>query len=285
MSQASEPVADLPLLVPHRERVRRILAGEPAVPALPVADCLYLELADGRGEREAFDVAIRTLALRSRDPWNVLASGVYQSPWGDGCDGARLALPTLFTRIGVVGDPVVTIPNDRTVLVAGSRDAFALRVLFELTRVAATQERPLHPGGLRLVDGGRWQAIDFADRDLMVQAPYLECLASLQQALDHAEIGGLVADQIRALGFHVEPLRTTEVDGITMTAAHLPRDAARLVIPYADLVACGDSVFAWGKLEAMLGKNLVALDTWPLYYEVRRVPTLVEIGAAAIKLR
>jgi hypothetical protein len=281
MSQASEPVA----LVPHRERVRRILQGEPAVAALAVADCLYLELASGSGEREDFDTAIRNLALRSRDPWTQFAPGVYQSPWSDGFDGARLALPTLFTRIGVAGDPVVTIPNAHTVLVTGSRDQYGLRMLYEFTRVTVTEGQPLHPGGLRLVDGGRWQAVGEADRDLTSQAPYLNCLSSLQQYFDHQAIGDLVAERIRALGFHVEPLRSTEIDGITMTVTNLPREVPRLVIPYADLVACNDRVFAWYKLEAILGKNLVALDTWPLHYEIRRVPTLVELERAAIKVR
>jgi hypothetical protein len=285
MSQVSEPIADLPMLVPHRDRVLRILQGEPAVAALAVADCLYLELAIETADREAFDTAIRHLALRSRDPWNLVAPGVYQSPWADGFDGARLALPSLFTRIGVRGDPVVTIPNDRAVLVTGSRDTFGLRLLYELTRMLVTQERALHPGGFRLVDGGRWQPIGEGDRDLTSQAPDLNCLSSLQHDLDHEVVGGLVAEHIRALGFHVETLLSTEVEGITMTLTNLPREVPRLVIPHADLVACNGNVFAWYKLEAMLGRNLVVLDTWPLHYEVRRVPTLVEITHAAIKSR
>ncbi len=273
------------MLVPHRDRVLRILQGEPAVAAVAVADCLYLELATEAADREAFDTAIRNLALRSRDPWDCVAPGVYQSPWADGFDGARLALPAVFTRIGVVGDPVVTIPNERAVLVTGSRDTFGLRMLYELTRMLVQQDRALHPGGFRLVDGGRWQAIGEGDHDLTSQAPYLNCLSSLQHDLDNQVVGGLVAEHIRALGFHVERLLSTEIQGIRMTLTNLPRELPRLVIPQADLVACNGSVFAWYKLEAMLGRNLVALDTWPLHYEVRRVPTLVEIASAAIKAR
>jgi hypothetical protein len=67
-----------------------------------------------------------------------------------------------------------------------------------------------------------------------------------------------------------------------MTFTHLPR-AANVVIPKADMIICNEAMFAWHKLETMLGRNLAPLDVWPPHFAVRRAPTLVEIANARIK--
>ena len=291
----------LPKLMPRRERELLRLRFESVqnlTTGIAVADGLLLELAidlpqsirmvsasdlagAGMSEAEAFELARRNLIGRSRDPWNRIAPGLYQSPWADYFDGARLALPTLFPRIGVKGDPIVTIPNRCAVLVTGSREPEGLRYLYEATRMLAQQERPLHLGGLRLVDGS-WRVLGGADLDLVPLAPSILLLGSLQESLDYQAVGERVRELIAASGYHVEPLHTIDNGGVLMTVAKVPR-VDRLVIPRADLVVCGEAMFAWYKLEAMLGKNLAPLDVWPAHYEVRRPPTLVEINAAKLR--
>ena len=292
----------LPKLVPRREREMLRLRFDNVTnltTGIALADGLLLDLAidlperirvvtasdlasAGLSEADAFETARRNLIGRSREPWTPIAPGLYQSPWGDYFDGARLALPTVFQRIGVRGDPVVTIPNRCCVLVAGSEDQLALRLLYEITRVMVDKERPLHPGGVRLVDGA-WRALGEADLDLVGLAPSLLFLSSLQEALDYQSVGEDVRALIASHGYHVEPLQIMESQGVRMTVTNVPRTSTKLVIPKADLVTCGDGMFAWYKLDAMLGKNLAPLDVWPAHYEVRRLPTLVEIAAAKMK--
>jgi hypothetical protein len=292
----------LPKLVPRRERELlrlRFEAVQNLTSGIAITESLLLDLAidlpqsirmisasnladANMTEAEAFELARRNLLGRSREPWQLLVPGLYQSPWGDYFDGARLALPTLFARIGVRGDPIVTLPNRCAMLVTGSEEPVGLAALYRATRMLMEKERPLHLGGLRLVDG-RWRELGEDDLDVVRIAPSLLFLSSLQEALDYEAVGDRVREAIVSLGYHVEPLHTADNQGVLMTVTNLPRRHQSLVIPKADMVICGDDdMFAWYKLEAMLGRNLAPLDVWPPHYEVRRLPTLVEIKAARV---
>lgn len=234
-------------------------------------------------EAEGFELARRNLLARSKEPWEPIVPGLYQSPWSDYFDGARLALPTLFARIGVQGDPIVTLPNRCAMLVTGSREPVGLTALYTATRTLADVDRPMYLGGLRLVDGA-WRPLGEHDFDVVEIARKILLLDSLQEALDYRAVGEHVREAIGSLGYHVEPLQVSEIaDGVTMTFTQLPR-VPNLVIPKADMIVIDNTtMFAWYKLEAMLGRNLAPLGVWPPHFAVRRAPTLVEIANARVR--
>ena len=234
-------------------------------------------------EAEAHELARRNLMARSKEPWTQIADGLFQSPWNDGFDCARLALPTLFPRIGVKGDPIATLPTRNAMLVTGSEELAGLRALYGATRALAEQERGLYLGALRL-ENGAWRDLDRRDGAVVITVPALSHLLYLQDALDYAVVGAQMRAVLEAEGYSVEPLESGDRgDGVIMTFTSLPR-VANVVIPYASLVRCNDDFLPWQRLADVLGKNLVPLEAvWPPHYQVRRLPTLVEIEAAKLR--
>lgn len=301
----------LPKLVPRRERERmrlslggvemvNLLAGRPLV-----GDELVLDLAvdepetirtvtasDLAGcklsEDEAYVRAAANLQARSTGRWIELGSAkLFHSPWRDCWDGARLALPALFRSLPLRGDPIVAIPNRSAVLVTGSEEPQGLRAFSEAARLLAEKDRPVHVAPLRL-DGERWRELDQqADLDVVRLAPSLLFLSSVQAALDHQACGAYVRERLAARGFTVAELQLVEDEAIpSMTVASFPA-GDRVAIPKADMIAFDaggtSALVAWYKVEAMLGDELVPLDVWPAFYEVRRRPTADELDRYRVR--
>lgn len=103
----------------------------------------------------AMDLAIHNLRGRSALDWVELAPGVFESPYSDFHDAARLCLPDIFHRIPIRGHPVVTVPHRQSVLVAGDHDVTALEILYEVTRHHLKSDRPISSIPVRH-DGRRW---------------------------------------------------------------------------------------------------------------------------------
>ncbi len=236
--------------------------------------------AAGLSEEAAFATAKQNLLARSYQAWTPIAPGLHRSPWADFFDGARLALPSLFDNIGVRGDPIVTLPNRCTMLLTGSEEPDGLHYLYPATRALAKEDRPLHLGALRLVDGA-WRPLGDADMDLLRIAPELTLLSSLQLALDYQVVGEHLREKLRGRGLHVEELQVIDRDDAPlMTVTKLP-PVGKSVVPRADIVISNDEMLVWYKFEALLGDDLVPLDgVWPAHYEMRRRPTSSEFTAA-----
>jgi hypothetical protein len=102
----------------------------------------------------AFDFAYANLRERSKSPEFVpLKNGVYRSAWLDTYDAARVILPELLT--GMLGgkQPVVTIPNRETLLVADRADEKAIRALVEETQGQFQQPRSISKRLLTVIGG------------------------------------------------------------------------------------------------------------------------------------
>jgi len=290
----------LPKLTPRRERelLRLRFGNVENLGGIALTEHLLFDLAIDLPERirmvqpsdlaatntawgDAFERGRRNLLGRSKEPWNEVASGLFMSPWGDYFDGARLALPTLFPRIGVRGDPIVTIPNRCAVLCTGSEEPLGLQLLYQATRELMQQDRPMHVAALRLVDGA-WRELCADDIAIVSAVPKLAHLEYLQDALDYGAVGVLLRTALGTLGYHVEPLQSSDLDGVVITSTQLAK-TPNLVIPRASIVYCNGEPLHWYDFAALLGKNLAQIDVWPVHYEVRRHPTLVEIKAARIR--
>jgi len=280
-----------PTLTPRRAREQ--LRVEPARTVLAggslVDEALTLELAFdqsehvriltesdlaalGWSEDDAHRRAIANLQQRSAGRWNQLMPGLWQSPWADYFDGARLALIPLVHPLPVRGKPIAVVPNRCALLVTGTEEPAALAMLYQVATRLAEDDRPVHLSPL-VLDGGRWRKL--TEEDLAALVPSLLSLASLQAVLDVDTCIAFVRGRLLAQGFtRIGELGVMEGGGnIALAVVECP-SGERVAVPKADVVVFpGQGVVAWYKLQAMLGPALAPLDVWSPYYELRRAPT------------
>lgn len=138
----------------------------------------------GLAEDSAFDSAYANLKERSSTPKFVaLKKGVFRSAWLDTYDAARAVLPGPLHEVLGGKQPVLTIPNRETLLVADRADEAAVRALVEETEHQFQQPRPISQRLLTYTDGVL-QPLDVARDDPLYR------LARRQDLLD------LVADYV-----------------------------------------------------------------------------------------
>ncbi|MGE0549335.1 MAG: hypothetical protein AB7O24_23175 [Kofleriaceae bacterium] len=266
------PIADghlmIDLAVDDPETIRTVLPSD-------LAACRLTEEA-------AYVCALANLRARSGGQWHEIVPGLLLSPWADFWDGARLALPSLFRGLPIKGDPIVVVPNRCAVLVTGSEEPDGLAALYRATRSLMTKERPVFVSPLRL-DGDHWRPIiHLVDRGTIRIAPSLMFLSSLQDTLDYGACESLVHDRLTGWGFdRVGLVGTLEAQDVLMTVTECG-PGARVAIPKTDMVSFDlghrSALVAWYKVEQMLGSDLVPLDIWPSYFELRRHPREDEVA-------
>ncbi len=126
---------------------------------------------------EASIRARANLVAISQEKLGSIIPGVWQSPWRDNHDSARMLLHEYLRQHQVHGDLVVMIPNRDTLLLTGADDETGLSAIAALAEEALQGPRPMNGIALRL-DGDAWVPFmpapehpDFAKYQLMwVQA-------------------------------------------------------------------------------------------------------------------
>ena len=104
---------------------------------------------------EAFEIAIENLDQAST-VFSSIGNHLHSSVSGDNYDSARILLLDRIRSFDVVGEHVVAVPQRDAMYIAGSDDAASLRMLFELTEMATSDEpRPLSPLPL-ILKNGEW---------------------------------------------------------------------------------------------------------------------------------
>lgn len=102
---------------------------------------------------EAYAIGLERLR-ESKPPHFSEDNGVFTGQWNDDYDSSRILVPGLFDDLPLKGDPVVTIPNRLTLLVAGSDDEDGLRrMLARAEEIIRTVARPQNPAPLLVRDG------------------------------------------------------------------------------------------------------------------------------------
>lgn len=108
---------------------------------------------------EAFATGIERLR-ESTLPKFRQQNGVWVSTWDDDYDSSRVLLPGIFDDLPLHGEPVVVIPNRLTLMVCGSEEPDALRVMFALAEAVVREKpKPQNTSPLAVRDG---QILDFA---------------------------------------------------------------------------------------------------------------------------
>lgn len=105
---------------------------------------------------EALEAATNNLAVRSTEPFLKVSPGLFKAPWTDAYAASRLALPGLFRKIGVKGDPVALALNRDLLYVAGADDPVGLAALLEAAKQPGASERPISLAPI-VLRGERWE--------------------------------------------------------------------------------------------------------------------------------
>jgi len=144
-------------------RVYRIVADHFAVALVydhrDTMEMIYSDdlAAWGVSEEVAFHAALQNLREMSLHPqFSMHLSGVFAAEYQDDYDSSRVLWPDIIAAANVVGDPVVLIPNRRTLFISGANDSGALCVMADLA-LKCTQQ-PWHISGIAMrFHDGRWQ--------------------------------------------------------------------------------------------------------------------------------
>lgn len=224
---------------------------------------------------DALNRAIENLRALSDADWTQLAPGLFASPWSDFHDAARLALPDLFHRLPIRGNPVATVPNRQAVLVAGDKDLRAMAALLEATRTLLTEDRPISGIPVRH-DGQRWEswAPDAVHPELggwsELRAREIGAAYKLQREL----MGGASETET------APPVVAVPVGAAVKTGCYWPETGVQHM-PAVDLVLFekGSDVVAISlpELREKLPHLLERTDAWPPRWRTVRRPTPEEL--------
>jgi hypothetical protein len=289
------------------------LQGVPCleIPTRPFADGFAFELAfDGprsiasigkeqidrwdKSFDDVLDLAGANLRALSQGPFEVPAPGLYLSPWQDCHDASRLACLELLHHQKVRGEHIAMVPNRDVLLLTGSDDFEAQAAMLGIAGPALAHERAISGVPLVLSAGG-WQRWAVPEEN-----PNRDGF----RRLDVLNLGGTYAQQKELLeqqhqrddvDIYIASFSTAEKNGVINSYCvwgegvdsllprtdvvafgwnDRPKDAAPLVVPWADVVA--------------LFPDLMEPQGWyPEMWRVRTFPPehkLRELQARAVKV-
>ncbi len=142
------------------------------IPSVQLADALSVHLAiplptylldvteafieeSGLSFASLLERALARLEAATDAPYTQLSPGVFESPFQDGFDASRMAIPKVFAALPVQGFPVAIAPTHSSVFVAGDADPDGLQSIAQRA-LDSIDEAPTHsPLAFRLVQG-KW---------------------------------------------------------------------------------------------------------------------------------
>ena len=208
---------------------------------------------------DAMKAARYNLSVRSRDPMEQVAPGLFMAPWQDANAAGRLVLTELLTRLPVKGDVIASVPGRDYLLVAGSDDTDALAAMVVVIEKALAQPKGNTPELYRL-DGTTWR-------------PY-RLPADHPLAAKHAELlAGLASDDYREQKKLIEALHARRnIDVAVATHFAMRRDDGSVYsycvwpdrpasLPQAEMIAVTNGageprLFPWDAVAAVVGDKL-----------------------------
>jgi hypothetical protein len=109
---------------------------------------------------QAMQIATRNLVARSQKSFRKLGEGVYISDWQDDFDLSRILLTETILGLPIKGNPVAALPTRNHLIIAGSKDDFALGALINIASdLIEADSRPVSALLLEYRDG-KWNVFD-----------------------------------------------------------------------------------------------------------------------------
>ncbi|MBX2810662.1 MAG: hypothetical protein KTR25_02585 [Myxococcales bacterium] len=229
---------------------------------------------------EALEVAIDNLRCQSEADWLAIRPGLFASPYADFHDAARICLPDVFHRLPIRGQPVVTVPNRKTVLVAGDRDPLALQGLFELTLSKLQEDRPI--SGIPVQHDGRQWASWVPDTEYPQLCGWSELRAKEISAAYELQRELLTL----TIGEHHSPsVVPIPVGAFIRTGCVWPNEGTPL-LPAVDFVLFGDDhagvqAVPLRTVREHLPHLLERAEVWPPRWRALRHPSIDELRKLA----
>jgi uncharacterized protein YtpQ (UPF0354 family) len=259
------------------------LRGLPArIPRLDLADNLCVELMYeatrniavideeqlarwGASFDECYWHALENLRRRSREPFALVAPGVYVGPWRDGSAAARLVLTDLLLSLSVKGLPVAVAPHRDLLFVTGSADYEGLAVLAQLV-VASRDHQQLLSTVPMCWTGERWATY--------LPPPYHPRHQAMKRLHLHAAAREYREQKalLEAAGRRnvIELVVTEDRDtGRPYSMCTVRPDAVPALIPLVDVIAPVDAApIPWETIAPALAPQ----GMWPERFELKEFP-------------
>ncbi len=235
---------------------------------------------------EAFAVGLERLR-QGTTPRFSEEDGVFAGQWKDDYDASRILVPGLFDDLPIEGDPIVSLPNRLTLLVADSARPEAVRkMLARAEEIVRNEPRPYNPAPLR-VRGGQIEDYTVGNDSPLFQAVRrAHGLAALIYYQDQQQMLEAYYEKI-GKDYHVAKFALNQrEDGSYVSSATWSKDVAAL-IPETELVTFVDldrpegskvlGMTSWAKVEAILGAKLLDTQMFPKRYFVSSFPDKAQL--------
>lgn len=222
--------------------------------------------------------AMKNLRARTKKPFVEQSPGVWESPWADNYDLARVLLPELILKLKVKGEHLVFLPQRDHLIVTGTGDVGALEAAAELVSDALDQPRAGTGRGWKLTKAGLEPWVPEAKSPFY--ALHLEA-----QARDANEQKGALDEKFSDDGTDVfvgTTLFLDDPDGNPVTYAVWTKDADTLMpkaqfVVLIDLEATGDEKMvaagAWDDVMRKAGQKMVLEEGyWPPRWRLKTFP-------------
>lgn len=248
------------------------------------------QLADwGVSLADALKAARLNIRMRSPQGLAAIAPGLYQSPYQDCHDAARIVLTEVISRLDLRGDPVAIAAHRNHLFVTGSEDDANLIA-------AANLAMPLLEDGRRISGtavsfrGGRWQ--DFLPPEGTPAHEPLRRLRLRSLGQDYAHQQELLqkveGEQVFVAGYQVVELRERHgagpagADGVRWCSYCVWSEGVPSLLPRTDLVFLESERFGegdprrgprrWEAVEQVVGSLMQPRDLRPVRFAVSDFP-------------
>lgn len=214
--------------------------------------------------------------------------GLFIGSWKDDYDASRVLLPELFARLELDGDPVLSLPNRLTLLVAGSNDETALHALLEKSEEITGSEPQAYNTAPLLIRGGElWDFEVEPASPLFHPVQRAKKLAALSYYAGQKKLlEKLYADRGKDYFVASYALSHVEKRGYVSSCAWT-KDVPTL-LPESDVVRFVDTdrtkeegavvaTAPWNRVKAILGDHLLDTKMFPPRHFVSRFPSEDEL--------
>ncbi len=225
---------------------------------------------------KALDVARSNLYQGSNQAFVQMGTGLYQSDWNDGFDGARILFPGLYRKLAVKGPLVAMIPNNNYLLLTGAQDETGLEQMADLAEAILDEEPHPLSADVLMADGLSWQPMAL-DKTI---ASHRKLIALQKKHLYnsyHRQTASLRTLHKEDEDIFIAALNAGEDDSGQIVTYTSWTQGVTAMLPKADLIVfvpdeAETFSVEWEKIESVMGKALIAQAMRPERYRVNSFP-------------